>query len=83
MKATPITVEQYLRDQLSKDRHTDTLEDIHKLIENYSQQGNGMVHTEAYPDKQAPAINLSDNKPSYPETLNESNNSARMENDRV
>ena len=28
LKMTPITSEQYLRDQISKDRKTDTLEDI-------------------------------------------------------
>ena len=34
MKATSITSKQYLRDQLSKDRKTEMLEDIIRQLEN-------------------------------------------------
>ena len=57
----PIAGEQYLRNQLSKDRHRDTLEDIFKHFENHLLQG--ISHIEAYPDMHAPAVPVSDSKP--------------------
>ena len=38
VKVTPITLEQYLLDQLSKHIGTDTLEDIPKHTENHVQE---------------------------------------------
>ena len=65
-------MEQYLRDKLSKKRHT--VKDILKYTENNCEQGNGMANTEAHPDAQAPAIPLINNKPSYSETSIKTNN---------
>ena len=65
-------MEQYIRDQLSKERHIDTIEDILKHTGNYPQEGNGIAHTEAYPEMQTLATPLSDNKPSCLETKRQS-----------
>ena len=45
VKVTPIMVEQYFRNQLSKDRKRDTLEDIIRQFENQMQQDKVWTHT--------------------------------------
>ena len=79
VKVTPITVEQCLRDQLSKDRHTDILVDNLKHTENHPLEGDSIARTEAYLDMDALAILLNKNKVSYLETSNNASNFARMD----
>ena len=53
VRAMTMTLEQYLRYQLSKDRKTDTLEDILRPFENQTQQDNDLTLTEAKQDTYA------------------------------
>ena len=50
MKVIPIALEQHLRDQLSNDRKTDTLQDIIRQFESQTQHDNNLVLTEARQD---------------------------------
>ena len=83
MKAKPITVEQYFRYQLSKDRCMDTLEDIFKHIKHPLWQVNVTVHTDVNPDTQAWRIPVINKTQSYVETINKTDNNAEMGSDNI
>ena len=58
----------------------DILDDILKYTEKHPQQGDGISHNEAYPEKQVSEILLSDNRPSY-QTCNQKDNYRGLDGD--
>ena len=52
--ASPITVEHYLREKLSKDRQTETLQDKLRHFEKQAQQDENYTYAETSHHKQAP-----------------------------
>ena len=69
VKVMPVVIDQYLRDQLSKDNHTDLLGDILRHFKDHPQKDDGITHMEANPDTETHAVPLSDSKLSYAEII--------------
>ena len=71
LKVTPITWEQYLRDQLSDERKTDTLDDIIWQFENYMQQDKDWTYNEARNERATNGIKDSTHQNKRPDTTND------------